>query len=153
LTEFGEDKPEEDEQDKDNSMENDQENLKYNGDEIEEHELGDLFVNGLFNAEKISKKLFAFYLTNHTEDSYVDFGAARDTGMSNVDDLVYLSMMDHFFWLGTWQAVRFGPADADNSNDFAFNEGEVPVIYDTGSSVTLIGSDQADGFFHELTKD
>lgn len=122
--------------------------------------MGSLFVDGLFNAEKISKKLFAFYLTNEKEDSYVDFGAARDTGMSDFNELIYLSMQDHFFWLGTWQAVRFGAdstfnseGEANDNNAFAFSSGEVPVIYDTGSSVTLVGAEQADGFFHELTKD
>lgn len=105
-----------------------------------------LFVEGLFNADKISEKTFSFYLANDSEDSYVDFGPPRETGMSDPDDLVYLSLKNHFFWVGQWQGVIFG------EDHFAFSSAK-PVIYDTGSSMLLVGADEADGFFHELVKD
>jgi len=113
---------------------------------MEEWEHAPLFVDGLFNGEKISSRSFSFYLADESEDSYVDFGTPRETGMSNTDDLVYLTMDDHFFWLGKWQGVRFGTEDA---NAFAF-EAAGPVIYDTGSSIILVPDDEADGFFHHL---
>jgi len=112
---------------------------------VEDFEYAPLFVDGLSNAEKITQKTFSFYLADESEDSYVDFGPPRTTGMSNQDDLVYLSLDEHFFWLGQWQGVRFGSEDA---NAYSFEA--KPVIYDTGSSIILVGADEADGFFAHL---
>jgi len=66
--------------------------------------------------------------------------------MSNQDDLVYLTLENHFFWLGKWQGVRFGE---ESSAAYSF-EASKPVIYDTGSSIILVGADEADGFYHYL---
>lgn len=75
---------------------------------IEEFEPASLFVDGLFNGEKITNRTFSFYLTDESESSYVDFGRPRTTGMTSQEDIVYLTMEEHYFWLGKWQGVRFG---------------------------------------------
>mmetsp|Transcript_27942 Transcript_27942/g.37879 ORF Transcript_27942/g.37879 Transcript_27942/m.37879 type:complete len:185 (+) Transcript_27942:360-914(+) len=69
---------------------------------VDDHENGPDFVNALIDAEVVTTSTFAFSLSNDSEQSYVDFGEVREIGMSDPDDLKYIQLEDHFFWLGGW---------------------------------------------------
>lgn len=84
------------------------------GGKVEDHENGPDFVQALFDADVISENTFSFFIADEAEDSYVDFGPARDTGMSDPEDVMYLNLSDHFFWLGKVVAVSFG-GEEENS--------------------------------------
>lgn len=113
---------------------------------VEGHENGPDYIDALVEAEILTSTTFAFSLSNEEEQSYVDFGEVREAGMSNPDDLKYLSLKDHFFWLGQFSAVRFGN---DDSHAYRLPR-KVPVIYDTGSSMSIVPEDMAKAFFQNL---
>lgn len=87
-------------------------------------------------------------MADNPVQSFIDFGEPRDAAMSNPDDLIYVPLEQHFFWLGIWTGVRFGESD-----DMAYGYSNTPAIYDTGTSLLYIAADKADAFFYELTKD
>jgi len=69
---------------------------------VDDHENGPDFIDALISSEILSDSTFAFSLSNDSEQSYVDFGEVREIGMSDPDDLKYIQLEDHFFWLGGW---------------------------------------------------
>lgn len=60
---------------------------------------GPLLVEALTTAGKLSANLFSFKLDNINGTSFVDMGYSDTSVMTNAADLVYISMVDHFFWL------------------------------------------------------
>jgi len=66
--------------------------------------------------------------------------------MSDPADIVYVKLADHFFWLGKFVAVSFGD---EEEKSFAFPE-PVEVVYDTGSSLSIVPESIAKAFFQEL---
>mmetsp|Transcript_40807 Transcript_40807/g.29446 ORF Transcript_40807/g.29446 Transcript_40807/m.29446 type:complete len:304 (+) Transcript_40807:749-1660(+) len=119
------------------------------GGKVEDHENGPDLVQALLDNDVITENTFSFFIADEAEDSYVDFGPARDSGMSNPDDIVYLTLDDHFFWLGEFVAVSFG---GEEEHSFRFPE-PYPVVYDTGSSLSLVPVSIAKAFFQELVGD
>ena len=115
----------------------------------EMHENGPDLVDALYDSNMITEKTFSFYLADEDETSYVDFGPARSTGMSAPLKIKYLTLEENFFWLGQFGAVRFG---AEEEQAYAF-EKDVKVVYDTGSSLTLVPKSIAKPFFRELLMD
>lgn len=113
------------------------------GGKVEDHENGPDLVQALFDNDVVSENTFSFFLADDVEDSYVDFGPARDTGMSDPADIVYLSLTDHFFWLSRLVAVNFGGVE---ELSFKFPE-PVEVVYDTGSSLSIVPESIAKAFF------
>lgn len=87
--------------------------------EIEDidYEAGPLYVDGLKNSSIIEERTFSFFMTDNPAQSFIDFGEPRDAAMSNPDDLIYVPLIQHFFWLGVWNGVRFGE---DESRAYGF---------------------------------
>jgi len=113
-----------------------------------DYQPGPLYVDGLKNSSIIDERTFSFFMADNPTQSFIDFGEPRDAAMRNPDDLIYVPLEQHFFWLGIWTGVRYGE-DPDN----AWGYSDVPAIYDTGTSLLYVASSQNDGFFHYLTKD
>ena len=98
---------------------------------------GPLFLEGLFNDTKISKQLFAFYLTGSTRLNYVDIGHYDLTAMKNANDLVWLPVQDtSLYWWQYIEAIRFGETEEDFggvATAFTLTK-PLPAIFDTGSA-------------------
>jgi len=116
---------------------------------VDDHENGPDYVDALKAADVITDTTFSFSLSKENEQSYVDFGSPRDAAMSDPDDLKYLQLEDHFFWLGKFAGVRFGEED---THAYAFEEA-VEVVYDSGSGMSLVPETMARGFFQKLVAD
>lgn len=115
---------------------------------VEDHENGPDFIDAMINSEVLTNSTFAFSLSNDEEQSYIDFGNIRDAAMSDPEDLKYLQLEDHFFWLGQWTGIRFG-----EDKEQAFKFAETDVVYDSGSSISMVPEHLAPAFFQKLLTD
>ena len=57
----------------------------------ESYTTGPLYFEYLYNAARISDKIFCFYMVDHKEQSYIDVGFVDETVMKGgIDNLVYI---------------------------------------------------------------
>lgn len=74
-------------------------------------------------------------MDNLNGTSWIDFGEIRADSVDDVDDIVYLDLEDHFFWLQLVTGVGFGSLDEDDIYGF---EVEYSAIFDSGASFTYV---------------
>jgi hypothetical protein len=105
----------------------------------EEMDIGPLYVNEIFNQNKIPTPSFSFGMKGYTSDesSIVDFGEPDDDRVTDVADMVTLGFNDDFFWSTSMQAISFGTNTTNSS--FAI-DGAPYTIFDTGSSHLMVPS-------------
>ena len=115
-------------------------------------DIGPLFVKHLADDNVIEDNIFAFYLESFvdesaTRSSYIDFGQAKREHMSNIDDLVWLPLHNHFFWMSQkTRAVRIG------EDEYVFaDDREVDAVFDSGSSVILVPKSLFEPLMSKLT--
>ena len=101
-------------------------------------ERGPLFIKQLKDRGQIEKNLFAFNMESAEDEaagspSFIDFGMAVDKNMRNPDQIVWIPMAPHFFWMtNNNRAVRIGP------HEFSIGGKTYSVIFDSGTSITLV---------------
>jgi len=107
------------------------------------YDTGPLLVEALTTDNDLSANIFSFYLDNINGTSYVDMGYADPNSMTDIDDLVEISMVDHFFWLQYMFAMRFGESPEEEYKFEAEDiEGYVgySTIFDTGTTLAYVPS-------------
>jgi hypothetical protein len=114
-----------------------------NFDPTETEKVGPLLINQLSENDILKHNVFAFYLESSVDQdkgqfSFVDFGNIKNENMSNRDDLVWLPLDDHFFWLNNnCRAIRFGDVALSFNNDESYS-----VVFDSGTSIILAPGSQ-----------
>lgn len=108
---------------------------------------GPLFIEFLYNKNKITDKMFSFYMTDTSKDSFVDFGFKDDTRMLGgsiaSSGFIWINMPKDtsiLFWFGRASAIRFGEQtdpQASNYSAFAFDN-PISAIFDTGTSMVNV---------------
>ena len=61
-------------------------------------ETGPLLVDELVKQGVIEEKTFSFYFTGQEGGASIDFGAPQASAMGRQSELVYIPMLDDFFW-------------------------------------------------------
>ena len=101
---------------------------------------------GLTNSGVISENTFSFNMAPKGSASSIDFGAPQESNMKNPEDLVYIDMLDDFFWSANCQGFAIGSASKgyrwgsiDGSK--TVKNGSVYSIFDTGASALILPRD------------
>lgn len=58
----------------------------------------EMIMNKMFTDSTIDEKVFSFYLTDLSESSYIDFGTPNTAVMSDVNDIIYIDIIDNDIW-------------------------------------------------------
>lgn len=109
----------------------------------EQYTTGPLYFEYLRDEGKIDLALFCFFMVGYKEQSYIDVGFIDETAMKDPEKLVYIDIPTYteiLFWFSRSTAIRFGETTEDGwGNPTAYTWDEyIPVIFDTGTSLTLI---------------
>jgi hypothetical protein len=95
----------------------------------------------------MAANVFSFYMDSHDREdilpSFIDFGKVQAKHMRDPEELVWLPLEDHMFWLNHGATgVRFGEqvstagSDEADSGFNAFNfDSNFQIIFDTGTSL------------------
>ena len=112
----------------------------------EDFEIGPLYLDNLKRAQHITEKAFSTHFSGRFGESYVDFGPARASAMSSVDDFVEIEVNEDFFYTIEPQGIRFGQEVGGD----AFGLNGIEAIFTTGLSISMVPSSIAQPFFKRL---
>ena len=117
---------------------------------------GPSYMMALENANLISQNTFSFSMSSFGKESTLDFGAPRDSGMSDSSKLAWISLNDDYFWSAHCQGFAIGNTD----NSWAWGSvkdqtdtisgGEVYSIFDTGASAIIFPNYYFDQVIQEM---
>ena len=66
-------------------------------------------MNKMMTDSTIDQQVFSFYLTDLQGSSYIDFGAPNTAVMSDVNDIIYIDIIDDDAWWTNYvEGIRFG---------------------------------------------
>lgn len=93
-----------------------------------------LFIKELYNADKINSPVFAFYLANTSEKSYLDIGYIDQSAMKNPLGVKWIDVIDNDFWWTTYiTGIKF-KSHKGTSLPFSEKFNTEKVMTDTGTS-------------------
>ena len=95
-----------------------------------------LLVPSLYKQGVLSKNMFSWALETKEHPSYMDFGPADESVMSNPADMVWLDILDDKYWGYFW--TNYLTAFSVSSSSEVWNLDPTPAITDSGSSC-LVG--------------
>ena len=77
--------------------------------------------------------MFSFHISNRLGKSFVDFGDVVHEHIKVGASLVYIRMVDHFYWMSDKaMGIKFG------DKAFKLADNNYPVVFDTGTSVSYV---------------
>ena len=104
------------------------------------------FLDVLFEAQHILEKSFSTYFTGKFGESFVDFGPARESEMSDPAEFVEIAVNKGYFYSVVPQGVKFGKVtEADE-----FGLGKLQAIFTTGVHFNMVPSSVSQEFFKRL---
>lgn len=117
---------------------------------------GPSYMMALENANLISQNTFSFSMSPYGKESTLDFGAPRESGMSDPSKLAWISLNEDYFWSSHCQGFALG--NTDNSwawgsvkgQSDTISGGEVYSIFDTGASAIIFPNYYFDQFITEM---
>ena len=74
---------------------------------IAKAETGPLLLDELVKQGVIDEKTFSFYFTGQLGGASIDFGAPQASAMRRQSELVYIGMLDDFFWSASLAEVQW----------------------------------------------
>lgn len=93
----------------------------------------------MYKAGKISERVFAFYLANPDDQSFVQIGTYSDQYMKDPNELVWLDMRNSYFWLSSSNAFRIGTSEEfPDGSTAAYRTDNYNALFDTGTSFVYI---------------
>lgn len=110
-----------------------------------------LFVKELYNSEKITAPVFAFYLSGVHETSYLDIGYIDQSAMKNSLAVNWIDVIENdFWWTSKISSVKF---TSYQGNPLPFKEkfSNEKVMTDTGTSCTYFPTRHYRGIISALT--
>lgn len=119
---------------------------------------GPSYMAALKNADVIQQTTFSFAMAPEGADSFIDFGEVNSDRMDDADSLVYIDLLDDFFWSANCQGFAIGSTKKGyrwGSIDGAartLSDGEMYSIFDTGASAILLPKAFFKNFLTELYK-
>ena len=83
------------------------------------------YINSLIDNDKISDKIFSFYINNSTESSFIDIGALKSENINGgTSALKYIPVnSDDYFWSAYNQGIAIG-SSPNETNSFKY--GSIP---------------------------
>ena len=96
----------------------------------------ELLVPALYKAGIISQNQFSWMLETDDHDSYLDFGPADESIMSDPKDIVWLDILDDDYYGYFWTNYMYG--FTLSNTDQVWSTKKTPAITDSGSSC-LVG--------------
>ena len=69
---------------------------------------GPLFMHKLIEVGAVQDNIFAFYLTNHTEQSSVQIGGYDTAKIKAGESILWVTIPQHFFWIVNITGFRVG---------------------------------------------
>mmetsp|Transcript_17075 Transcript_17075/g.16297 ORF Transcript_17075/g.16297 Transcript_17075/m.16297 type:complete len:223 (+) Transcript_17075:754-1422(+) len=102
---------------------------------------GALFYYYLYENGDIDSLIFASYLADHPTDSFFQVGAYDEVGTYYTGDIVWLNMVEDFFWLSTSSSYIV------KGETFTYDE--VYVELDTGTSLAYLDKKNGKKFMNK----
>ena len=99
-----------------------------------------LLIPSLYKQGVISKNQFSWVLETDAHSSYLDFGPADESSMSNPKDIAWLDILDDDYYGYFWTNYMKGFSLSNTAEIWNFNA--TPAITDSGSSC-IIGPSKA----------
>ena len=111
-----------------------------------------MLINVLYEANLITKKLFAFSFSSSTNsaDNFLDIGTYSTTNMRDASELVWIDALPDFWWVNTIEGIKFG--EGHNLND-AYILSSYRASLDTGSTCTYIPYQHYSWIMQQILKD
>ena len=92
-------------------------------------------MNKMIDDSTIDQKVFSFYLTDLQGSSYIDFGTPNTAVMSDVNDIIYIDIIDDDAWWTNYvEGIRFGDLMNDVT-EYALTRST--ALTDTGTSCVI----------------
>ena len=101
------------------------------------------FMDTLYEAGHITEKGFSTAFTGRFGDSFVDFGKAQVSEMSDIAEYVETPMSKGYFYSAVLQGVKFGK----NEDGAEYGLSGLDAIFTTGLSFNMVPSSLNDAFF------
>jgi len=90
--------------------------------------------------------MFSFHISNRLGKSFVDFGDVVSEHIKEGTSLIYIEMVDHFYWLSDkTMGIQFG------EKAFKLGDNDFPIVFDTGTSVSYVPPSLWDAFTKQIT--
>ena len=104
-------------------------------------DIGPLLIRDMYEGGVIEDNIFSFYMEGYYEGDYasfLDIGQIDNSHMRNPDDLIWLDLQDHMFWMiNSTSAVRYGD-DEDNAYQFPTLHSRLVSVIDSGTSMVFV---------------
>lgn len=108
--------------------------------------VGPLYLDYLRLAQHITEKSFSTRFTGRFGDNFVDFGPAKESEMSSIEDYVEIAVNKGYFYSQIPQGVRFG--DENSKREYKLNN--VEAVFTTGISISMVPKSISTDFFIRL---